>query len=134
VAKGLLLDHEAVQNIKVAILVVISQSQRTCNTLLFACLHPPPPGVSPQVQDLHLQFHSVTAEQFGVHVQALRPLPCPSVCPSPPRVSPQVQDLPLHFQDETLLLPVVVEHTIDERSPLYGTTLTASAPCATGVT
>jgi hypothetical protein len=33
---------------------------------------------------------------------------------------PQVQALPLHFNDPTLLLPVVVEHTIDERSPLYG--------------
>jgi Inward rectifier potassium channel C-terminal domain len=31
-----------------------------------------------------------------------------------------VQPLPLHYLDETLLLPVVVEHTIDERSPLYG--------------
>lgn len=36
----------------------------------------------------------------------------------------QVQDLPLHFLDATLLLPVVVEHTIDERSPLYGETET----------
>lgn len=35
----------------------------------------------------------------------------------------QVQDLPLHFMDQTLLLPVVVEHTVDERSPLYGETL-----------
>jgi hypothetical protein len=34
--------------------------------------------------------------------------------------TPQVQDLPLHFMDQTLLLPVVVEHTVDERSPLYG--------------
>ena len=34
----------------------------------------------------------------------------------------QVQDLPLHFMDQTLLLPVVVEHTVDERSPLYGET------------
>eukprot|EP00775_Hariotina_reticulata_P012503 gene12503-12638_t len=31
-----------------------------------------------------------------------------------------VQPLPLHYLDATLLLPVVVEHTIDERSPLYG--------------
>eukprot|EP00879_Flechtneria_rotunda_P009517 GHRR01009961.1.p1 GENE.GHRR01009961.1~~GHRR01009961.1.p1 ORF type:complete len:908 (+),score=299.94 GHRR01009961.1:108-2726(+) len=34
----------------------------------------------------------------------------------------QVQPLPLHYLDATLLLPVVVEHTIDERSPLYGHT------------
>jgi hypothetical protein len=31
-----------------------------------------------------------------------------------------VQPIPLHYLDATLLLPVVVEHTIDERSPLYG--------------
>jgi hypothetical protein len=31
-----------------------------------------------------------------------------------------VQPLPLHYVDATLLLPVVAEHTIDERSPLYG--------------
>jgi hypothetical protein len=49
-------------------------------------------------------------------------LPCPSVLHDtpPPPWCPQVQDLPLHFQDKTLLLPVVVEHTVDERSPLYG--------------
>lgn len=41
--------------------------------------------------------------------------------PRLPPFSLQVQDLPLHFLDSTLLLPVVVEHTIDERSPLYGT-------------
>jgi hypothetical protein len=40
----------------------------------------------------------------------------------------QVQDLPLHFMDSTLLLPVVVEHTIDERSPLYGTCSLAPQP------
>jgi hypothetical protein len=33
-----------------------------------------------------------------------------------------VQDLPLHYLDENMLLPVVVEHTVDERSPLYGHT------------
>ncbi|WIA36749.1 hypothetical protein OEZ86_008018 [Tetradesmus obliquus] len=33
-----------------------------------------------------------------------------------------VTPLPLHYLDATLLLPVVVEHTIDERSPLYGHT------------
>lgn len=32
-----------------------------------------------------------------------------------------VQELELRHLDATLLLPVVVEHTIDERSPLYGT-------------
>lgn len=31
-----------------------------------------------------------------------------------------VQPLVLHYLDTNLLLPVVVEHTIDERSPLYG--------------
>jgi hypothetical protein len=33
-----------------------------------------------------------------------------------------VQELPLHYYDHNMLLPVVVEHTIDERSPLYGHT------------
>eukprot|EP00882_Tetradesmus_deserticola_P015111 GHRQ01016088.1.p1 GENE.GHRQ01016088.1~~GHRQ01016088.1.p1 ORF type:complete len:387 (+),score=150.80 GHRQ01016088.1:751-1911(+) len=37
-------------------------------------------------------------------------------------IAVDVQPLPLHFLDATLLLPVVVEHTIDERSPLYGHT------------
>lgn len=32
------------------------------------------------------------------------------------------QELKLDYLDQTLLLPVVVEHTIDERSPLYGLT------------
>lgn len=31
-----------------------------------------------------------------------------------------VQQINLHYLDATLLLPVVVEHTVDERSPLYG--------------
>jgi len=30
--------------------------------------------------------------------------------------------LTLHHYDRSLLVPVVVEHTIDERSPLYGHT------------
>ena len=33
-----------------------------------------------------------------------------------------VQDLPLNYTDKFMLLPVVVEHTVDERSPLYGHT------------
>jgi hypothetical protein len=44
----------------------------------------------------------------------------------------QVQDLPLHFMDSTLLLPVVVEHTIDERSPLYGGCSLAPQPLMPG--
>jgi hypothetical protein len=34
----------------------------------------------------------------------------------------QVQELQLLFNDPALLLPVVIEHTLDERSPLYGHT------------
>jgi len=34
----------------------------------------------------------------------------------------QVQELPLTYWDPAVLLPVVIEHTIDERSPLYGHT------------
>ena len=33
-----------------------------------------------------------------------------------------VQDLPLTYSDKAMLLPVVVEHSVDERSPLYGHT------------
>lgn len=40
-----------------------------------------------------------------------------------------VQPLPLHYLDATLLLPVVVEHTIDERSPLYGATRGSYVMC-----
>ncbi len=43
----------------------------------------------------------------------------PPVCTCP---VVQVQELQLLFNDPALLLPVVIEHTLDERSPLYGHT------------
>lgn len=49
----------------------------------------------------------------------------PSHQPLRPRFAPPpllAQELPLSYRDPSLLMPVVVEHTIDERSPLYGHT------------
>jgi hypothetical protein len=44
------------------------------------------------------------------------PPPLPPSAPCPP------QELTLSYKDRTLLLPVTIEHTVDERSPLFGHT------------
>ncbi len=44
-----------------------------------------------------------------------------------------LQELPLHHYDTSLLTPVVAEHTVDERSPLYGHTHDSLEACGAEV-